>query len=330
MGNVFKLRGVNLGGWLVLERWMTPGVFKGTNAKDEHGLATALGNKKSQVFKQHRNTFITEQDIKWISRNGFNAVRLPVGYWLFGDQDPYIASDKYVDKLFTWAKRYKLKVILDLHSAPGSQNGLIHSGQTGEPKWHTDPDNIKRTIEILSKMSECWGKHPNLYGIELLNEPHKEIALSILQKFYMKAYKAVRKHCKDSVVVIMSDAYRPLAEWDEFMKKHTFKNVLLDMHLYQVFMENEKNMSLSEHIDKAMKWKKRLNDFGSHRILVGEWSIVISNVYNEFNSEDAKLARSIYMQTHHLAFSQTAGWFYWNYKTENPTDDWNLRSLMAN
>ena len=29
------LRGVNLGGWLVLEKWMTPSLFDGTAAADE-------------------------------------------------------------------------------------------------------------------------------------------------------------------------------------------------------------------------------------------------------------------------------------------------------
>ena len=30
-----KIRGVNLGGWLVLEKWMTPSVFEGLAAVDE-------------------------------------------------------------------------------------------------------------------------------------------------------------------------------------------------------------------------------------------------------------------------------------------------------
>jgi hypothetical protein len=30
-----KMRGVNLGGWLVLEKWLTPSLFQGTTARDE-------------------------------------------------------------------------------------------------------------------------------------------------------------------------------------------------------------------------------------------------------------------------------------------------------
>ena len=48
-----KLRGVNLGGWLVLEKWMTPSVFEGLQATDEttwcaelfHGQLRALGQR---------------------------------------------------------------------------------------------------------------------------------------------------------------------------------------------------------------------------------------------------------------------------------------------
>ena len=29
------IKGVNLGNWLVLEKWMSPKLFEGTNAEDE-------------------------------------------------------------------------------------------------------------------------------------------------------------------------------------------------------------------------------------------------------------------------------------------------------
>ena len=37
------LRGVNLGNWLLLEKWMSPRVFAGTGARDEYTLCEALG-----------------------------------------------------------------------------------------------------------------------------------------------------------------------------------------------------------------------------------------------------------------------------------------------
>jgi glucan 1,3-beta-glucosidase len=322
-----QLRGVNLGGWLTIEKWITPSLFANTEAEDEYNLATELGDKKYDLFKKHRAAFVTKRDIAWIARQGLNAVRLPVGYQLFEATGPYVASGKYVDKLMKWAKEYKLRVIIDLHHAPGSQNGFVHSGQIGEPRWHLDPQNISKTIEVIEQIAGRWGKHPSLYGIELLNEPHWDIPLSVLQDFYMRAYGKARKLCHERVAIIMSDAYRPLAEWDEFLKQRKFKNVLLDMHLYQVFTDKDKALDLAGHLAKAIKWKQMLQDFGPGRILVGEWSTVIDNIYDKLSPEDARMAKNLYMDAQKYAFNQTAGWFYWNYKTEAMNDDWNFHSL---
>ena len=38
-----KLRGVNLGGWLVLEKWMVPSLFEGLAATDETTWCAELG-----------------------------------------------------------------------------------------------------------------------------------------------------------------------------------------------------------------------------------------------------------------------------------------------
>jgi glucan 1,3-beta-glucosidase len=42
------LKGVNLGNWLVLEKWMSPQLFAGTSAEDELHLCSEL----SEVAKQ--------------------------------------------------------------------------------------------------------------------------------------------------------------------------------------------------------------------------------------------------------------------------------------
>ena len=36
------IKGVNLGNWLVLEKWMSPALFDGTTADDEYYLPTQL------------------------------------------------------------------------------------------------------------------------------------------------------------------------------------------------------------------------------------------------------------------------------------------------
>ncbi len=38
----------------------------------------------------------------------------------------------YLKRLVKWCEEIGLKIILDLHGAPGSQNGMDHSGKKGK------------------------------------------------------------------------------------------------------------------------------------------------------------------------------------------------------
>lgn len=69
-----KVRGVNLGGWLVLEPWITPSIFDDTGNDaivDEwtfcqmQSRSTAAG-----VLQNHWNTFYTESDFADIAAAG--------------------------------------------------------------------------------------------------------------------------------------------------------------------------------------------------------------------------------------------------------------------
>jgi len=59
-----------------------------------------------------------------------NHVRIPIGYWAYevGPGEPFISGQHdYLLKAVTWAGQYNIKVIVDLHGAPGSQNGYTRS-----------------------------------------------------------------------------------------------------------------------------------------------------------------------------------------------------------
>jgi glucan 1,3-beta-glucosidase len=58
-----------------------------------------------------------------ISTSGFNVVRIPVGYWAYDTLgSPYVSgAGVYIDAAVDWARSLGLKIIVDLHGAPGSQ-----------------------------------------------------------------------------------------------------------------------------------------------------------------------------------------------------------------
>ena len=88
-GGLAPIRGVNLGNWLVLEKWMEPALFEGYRAEDEDTLATvAPKDQLAQRIRHHRDTYITERDFREIAACGMNLVRLPVPYTVFESEPP--------------------------------------------------------------------------------------------------------------------------------------------------------------------------------------------------------------------------------------------------
>lgn len=87
------VKGVDLGNWLVLEKWMSPALFEGTTAEDEYYLPRQLNRDACEArIRQHRSEYISERDFATIRRNGLNTVRIPVPYFIFGDREPSCSS----------------------------------------------------------------------------------------------------------------------------------------------------------------------------------------------------------------------------------------------
>ena len=127
-----KVKGVNLGNWLVLEKWMNPALFEGTTAEDEYWLPRQLSKEVYEArIKIHRSEYITERDFVTIKSWGLDAVRIPVPYFIFGDREPFIGCVEELDKAFNWAEKYGLKILIDLHTAPEGQNGSDNGGICG-------------------------------------------------------------------------------------------------------------------------------------------------------------------------------------------------------
>lgn len=100
-----RIKGVNLGNWLVLEKWMNPALFYGTDAEDEYDLPRQLSKEVYEArIMIHRSEYICERDFVTIKSMGINTVRIPVPFFIFGDAKPYIGCVEELDKAFNWAE----------------------------------------------------------------------------------------------------------------------------------------------------------------------------------------------------------------------------------
>lgn len=176
-----KVKGVNLGNWLVLEKWMSPALFAGTTAEDEYCLPRQLSREVYEArIKIHRAEYITERDFAAIRAMGMEAVRIPVPYFIFGDREPFIGCVEELDKAMNWAERYGLKVLIDLHTAPMGQNGFDNGGICGVCKWSSCPDEVEFVLTVLERLAKRYGSRTGLWGIEVLNEPVTERAWKLM------------------------------------------------------------------------------------------------------------------------------------------------------
>jgi aryl-phospho-beta-D-glucosidase BglC (GH1 family) len=129
-----KIRGVNLGNWLVLEKWMSPSLFFNLKAEDETYFCRELPPKEAEArLRVHRDHYIAERDFAYIAAQGLNMVRIPVPWFIFGDAPMgtphggvstlFIPCVDYLDKAFDWAEKYNLQILIDLHTAPAAVTG---------------------------------------------------------------------------------------------------------------------------------------------------------------------------------------------------------------
>lgn len=136
----------------------------------------------------------------------------------------------YLLQALNWAKNNSLNVILDLHGAPGSQNGYDNSGQrTDNPVWATNQRNVDRTIDILTVIAQEIGGMIDV--LELLNEPagytSDEWATTIRQ-FWQDAYNAVRNNTNSQLKIMIGDAFLGVQSWEDFLTYPSAQGVLMD------------------------------------------------------------------------------------------------------
>ena len=257
-----NIKGVNLGNWLVLEKWMSPALFEGTTAEDEYYLPTQLSPEVYEArIKIHRSEYITERDFVTINRMGMESVRIPVPYFIFGDRKPFIGCIEELDKAFNWAEKYGLTILIDLHTVPLSQNGFDNGGISGVCKWAQEPEEIEFALSVLERLAKRYGNRKGLFGIQPLNEPITEnmwetmdvqnrytpadpelakgsapITMDFLRQFYLEAYDRISEYMPKDKFVVIHDGFELMA-WKDFMQEEKYSNVILDTHQYLMVAE---------------------------------------------------------------------------------------------
>lgn len=300
------IRGVNVGGWLSTEPFIKPSLFNTTYSgladssvsgppyNDEWSLSKALGkNQSNTVLEKHYSQFVGFSTFDQIKQAGFDHVRIPFPYWAVATYpgDPYVfrTSWRYLLRGIEYARQCGLRVNLDLHSAPGSQNGWNHSGRQGPIGWLNDTDgalNAQRTLDIHQKLATFFGqpRYANvvtMYGI--LNEPRMDLLdRNTVLNWTSTAITQLRHSAlPNSTVLVISNGFLPIPFWHNALPGYpdpASQRILLDAHQYVIFNADQIALNHTAKLDFACNgWAQQAQQssdpatgFGS--FLCGEWS----------------------------------------------------------
>mmetsp|Transcript_14317 Transcript_14317/g.28538 ORF Transcript_14317/g.28538 Transcript_14317/m.28538 type:complete len:357 (+) Transcript_14317:135-1205(+) len=295
-----KVFGVNYGNRFIPEEWMgvvKERLFKNCTAgaaepnKSTERLCLAdLGAKFEDRYLQWLEDEIQESDFVKMADAGVNVVRVPCGYWNWisfpggSDRERVLQTiaparyTKYFDRIFASADAHGIKVLLDLHGLPGSQNGEMHSGICkSRPEFDTE-ENLQRGVEAVAAMAQyCATKMPALYGLQIINEPNK-YAGSIepfLERFYDKAILAARQYLPKAVPVVVFAWTKDFSFWENKVNDPQYGEVVWDTHIYQLGNDAQhRSVKEQQHAYWGdLESLKRFHKKKPGGCIVGEWSL---------------------------------------------------------
>lgn len=309
-GSVLHIKGISLGNWLMPEGYM----FKFEVAKSPRQIYGAferlLGPARAAAFwGTYRDTYIGEDDIRFIKSVGFNTVRVPIHYGLFMSDDGVMAGEGWalLDRVLGWCRAAGLYAIIDLHAAPGGQTGINHDDGPGYPLMFYVPRDRDLTVKLWQAIAQVHAGDPTILGYDLLNEPiapYHDIATlnPRLEPFYKRLTSAIRSVDPGRVAILAAGQWS--SSFDMFGSPFA-PNLA---YTYHSFWASTKRDSIQRHLNFSNRYNVPL--------FLGE----TGELSDEWNAEFRKLH-----EEHGI------GWSFWTYKNlDTPStvvsikkpDDW--------
>ena len=141
--------------------------------------------------------------------------------WLDGRLD-------LLEKVLVWARKYGMKICVDLHVPPGSIR------DNSEMRMFTDKACLDLYIKCWEKIARRFkGNADVIYGYDLLNEPHQnrhEVPFSYWDAQRLAA-EAIRR-IDPATTIVMEANWSSSAPAYEYMSPLAMDNVIYEVHMY--------------------------------------------------------------------------------------------------
>ncbi len=276
-GSVVQLRGLNLGGWFIMEKWMCP--LDSGSLPDTYSAITNLDARFGVAVEQillrtYQSSWITTADLDNIENAGYNCVRVPVWWGNFYSITNTTASgwrpDAFdmLDWLVTNCTSRGIYVIIDMHGVIGGQSTSDTTGRQNQNLYWSNGVDQSQTAYMWRQIAAHYNGNGTVAGYDLINEPMGAPGTNAVWTAYDTLYHVIRS-VDPNHIIVMEGAF---GSWNWSMlpdpSAYGWTNIVYSMHEYQYGGTVAQIEAGSD---------KQVTDFNNHKSwnvpdYIGEWN----------------------------------------------------------
>ncbi|KAL9938737.1 hypothetical protein V8E36_002456 [Tilletia maclaganii] len=322
-----KAYGVNLGNWLLLERWLDEDAFVatcGATVYDEYHCMKGMAHDTAILtLQKHYDEYIVEADLDTMLKAGLNMVRIPLGFWALiptVSPEPYVNAGQMdqLKKMLGWLNTRKMRAVISLHGMPGSQSGDQSTGQFRSKdhgaNWFNAQNQQRSIATVQALMTWINNLSPELRStitaILPVNEPNQMTNddgtfQQTLQNFYAQSHDIISNSSYVTAIHSGFGRNNTPAVWADWLAQRDPNTILWEVHPYPGwFPSRSSKQSIYNRICNVAELS---NQLGEVPYFVGEWSL-LSGVQEDGWAQS-------YWQTQMAAYAQAAGSAFWTWKS---------------
>jgi endoglucanase len=303
-----QLTGVNLGGLMVMEKWMCP--LDSGSLPDTYSVIQELDSRfgvsgEQSLIRTYQQNWITTSDLQNIKNAGFNCVRVPVWWGDFFTLSSYGSTSGWRSDAFTeldWivnnCANIGLYVVIDMHGVVGGQSTSQDCGQQNQNTYWSNGSYQGDTAWMWWEIANHYNGNGTVAGYDLINEPDGAPSTSAVWNAYNGLYNSVRS-ADPNHMIFMEGTF---GSWDWSMlpspSTYGWQNVAYEMHEYQ----NGQDTAVVEQGSR-----NQVSDFDNHM----SWNV--PDYIGEFN--DMGNGAACWDYSINLYDSNGMNWTMWSYKS---------------
>ncbi len=209
-------KGMGIGGWLTN--------YKRFNViPDDRRMVLTIGDF------EHFNSYITENDVKYIASLGMDHIRLGFDQ-IVVESEPYVYREEVfelIENFVKWCKKYNLNIVLNLHKAIGNYCDIQEDVELLNDT-ELQCRFIALWLEFEKRFSDCQD-----IAFEILNEV-RDVDPGLWNNLAEKTITEIRKINKTRKIIIGSTCWNSVNTL-KYLRIHEDENVIYTFHIYEPF-----------------------------------------------------------------------------------------------